>query len=673
MKNALVQGLRMAGIVILCAASSLWMRQQATYRNVYQVAGSAEQAGQLQEAIRYYPRGSGRDRAARFLVRNMAYHQAYAGETLATFREAVATCRDTLDAAVPEQIDSLWQTVNRGRPAPSLVPMATLVSKEFLTHHIDQTFAQWEQVPWKDSITWPIFLNYILPFQAANEPVYNFQDSLRNYYAPLVEGIESPFEAYCAVKKDIISRFTILSRQAVPHSYKDPMVIHRLMKGTCNDRTTYIVAVMRSLCIPVAFDFCPRYANYSHNLTHSWAPYIAGRHVLYTTRNDTIRQRNFIYTDFRYEYKADTEGTPFYFDSVKTIAKVWRKTYAPASRRIPAWPGLPAELAYPLHDDVSADYGKTEQLTFEADRKSKQPVVLCTFLTGTGWIPVDVGRQHGRKIRFNHVSRDICYLPAYLEDGQADRLRAAADPVILDNQGHVQVLTPDTVHVEPVELRRKYLLISMFTGAWSRAIGSCFEASDVAGFADSSRTVLLHTITTLPIGPTRVQVDAPRPYRYVRFRSPQKHLRMAEVAFFGIDGEGNEKELKGDIIFDSIPETNAHNLFDKDYATETCVNRILPPTPYWIGYDLGPDIAHRITRIEYCTYFGGNFVEPGDLYELFYFDRQRGWVSLGQQTSTSEVLHYDNVPRNALLWLRDLTKGREERIFVYRNGKQVWW
>jgi hypothetical protein len=32
-----------------------------------------------------------------------------------------------------------------------------------------------------------------------------------------------------------------------------------------------------------------------------------------------------------------------------------------------------------------------------------------------------------------------------------------------------------------------------------------------------------------------------------------------------------------------------------------------------------------------------------------------------------------NMPTNALFWLRDLTKGKEERPFTYENGQQVWW
>jgi hypothetical protein len=31
------------------------------------------------------------------------------------------------------------------------------------------------------------------------------------------------------------------------------------------------------------------------------------------------------------------------------------------------------------------------------------------------------------------------------------------------------------------------------------------------------------------------------------------------------------------------------------------------------------------------------------------------------------------VPENALLVLRDLSKGKQERIFTYGNGKQKWW
>ena len=66
-----------------------------------------------------------------------------------------------------------------------------------------------------------------------------------------------------------------------------------------------------------------------------------------------------------------------------------------------------------------------------------------------------------------------------------------------------------------------------------------------------------------------------------------------------------------------------------------------------------------------------NAIQVGDCYELLYWDGE--WVSLGAKGATTTCLDYNNVPKNALLWLRDRTTGREERIFTYKNGRQMWW
>jgi hypothetical protein len=58
-------------------------------------------------------------------------------------------------------------------------------------------------------------------------------------------------------------------------------------------------------------------------------------------------------------------------------------------------------------------------------------------------------------------------------------------------------------------------------------------------------------------------------------------------------------------------------------------------------------------------------------YELFYWDN--AWISLGVKTATSSSITYDEIPGNALLWLRNLDEGKEERIFTLVDGKQVWW
>ena len=58
------------------------------------------------------------------------------------------------------------------------------------------------------------------------------------------------------------------------------------------------------------------------------------------------------------------------------------------------------------------------------------------------------------------------------------------------------------------------------------------------------------------------------------------------------------------------------------------------------------------------------------MYELFYWEGK--WISLGKQVAEDYEILYDEVPEGALLWLCNLSTGREERPFLYKNGKQVW-
>lgn len=49
------------------------------------------------------------------------------------------------------------------------------------------------------------------------------------------------------------------------------------------------------------------------------------------------------------------------------------------------------------------------------------------------------------------------------------------------------------------------------------------------------------------------------------------------------------------------------------------------------------------------------------------------WVSLGKQIADDFSLTFHHVPQNALLLLRDLTRGTDERIFLYEDAKQIWY
>ena len=88
----------------------------------------------------------------------------------------------------------------------------------------------------------------------------------------------------------------------------------------------------------------------------------------------------------------------------------------------------------------------------------------------------------------------------------------------------------------------------------------------------------------------------------------------------------------------------------------------------WAGVDFAlPTVVKRVL-VTPCG--DGNTIEPGDTYELYFWDDD-DWQSLGTKVAETVSLHYDNIPKNALLLLVDKTKGQEHRVFrITCDGKQ---
>ena len=89
--------------------------------------------------------------------------------------------------------------------------------------------------------------------------------------------------------------------------------------------------------------------------------------------------------------------------------------------------------------------------------------------------------------------------------------------------------------------------------------------------------------------------------------------------------------------------------------------------PGWVGLDVGKPI--RLSKIKYLVRNSFKTIEPGDDYELLYWDYE--WKSLGVQRAELDYLEY-TVPGNPVLWLKNLTNGKDEMVFFMKDGKQIW-
>lgn len=132
--------------------------------------------------------------------------------------------------------------------------------------------------------------------------------------------------------------------------------------------------------------------------------------------------------------------------------------------------------------------------------------------------------------------------------------------------------------------------------------------------------------------------------------------------------DADTTEIVGKYI--ACPNASAETIvkaFDGDYLTNFETQN---QNNNWVGIKL--DKAQKISFVRIIPRSDDNDVRVGDTYELCYYNG-REWVALEQQVAKANVLRYDSVPTNALYWVRDLTRGWDERPFIIRNDSIVEW
>ena len=262
------------------------------------------------------------------------------------------------------------------------------------------------------------------------------------------------------------------------------------------------------------------------------------------------------------------------------------------------------------------------------------------------------------------MGRDVVYLPVSCEDGET---KPIGEPFLLTARGEIKVLTPQMEKIQTVVLSRKYPLYKHVYEISQRIVGGMFQASDYVDFKD---TVNFHRIEKWGTRGEEVEIRSRGAYRYWRFFNPRdSHCNVAEIAF--ID-RATHQPVYGDIIgtegsWQNNPAKCKEAAFDNDLLTAFDGS---DGVQAWVGMDFGRPVD--IEKIIYTPRGDGNTIEIGNEYELFYWGNDQ-WNSLGKRVATTVRLQYDNVPTGTLYWLRNLTKGKEERVFEYKDGKQVFW
>jgi hypothetical protein len=348
--------------------------------------------------------------------------------------------------------------------------------------------------------------------------------------------------------------------------------------------------------------------------------------------------------------------------------KIYRQTFAKQKESLAMIRGneeIPPILSSPCMKDVTTDYYSCVDVPIQFDSKapSGNRFAYLAVFDNKDWVPVCWAPLNEDTALFKNLNKNILYLPGYYHEKS---FVPAAAPFIVDSLGNISPIKLDLENKQTMTLSRKYQ-IGLVDEYCEEMVGGRFQVSNRIDFSDA---IDLYTIEEKPESSYQiVSTHTDKPYKYFRYIVlPKLRGTIAELEVY--EPNSNEK-LTGRIIGteQTYPGITKEEAFDGDPLTY--FRRYGPVEDVWIGLEF--DSPKPIGKIVFLPRGDDNCIRDGELYELFYWDNK--WCSLGKQTGSSETykLRYENAPSDGLYLLRNLTKGKEERIFTYERNRQIWW
>ncbi len=611
---------------------------------------------ELEKVLAHYsqhPGDSLKLRAAEFLIANMPGHYAFDSELLQHFRNELMPVmleHDIIEDDAMKILEEKYGKFQYGKP--DVVYDIHIITAAYLIDNIEQSFNIWEHTGWKHQMTFEDFCEEILPYRVSTEPVEDWKEAYYNVFQPVLDSLlvnkRDPVEA-CQILYDYIiqERWQLYQKSPLPSMSPLTMLSNKI--GTCKDRADFMGYVMKSVGIPGGCDFLLQ--NPENNTpSHYWS-------MVKDTLGNTVEYTIYDLRPLDTDPYATRKG------------RIYRNCFGRQAISLPNFlkeKDIPASLNNAFMKDVTTEYLSGYDMTLyleKPDNTGKQSYVYLSLFNNTGWVPVTWAAVEGDKAAFTHVAPDIVYFPVYYSNG---KFYHASMPVLMQNDGSFIYLDVEEGKKQDISMTRKY---PKPRSVWyrERSIGGKFQGANDPDFK--------HPVTFFTIAEDQVDMDwhhvemeTSEQFRYVRYLSaPEAHSNIAEIEFISSAGEVLNGEIIGtDGIFRNHAGREKETVFDKDPLTFYDAKEA---SGDWVGLALTDPAS--IKEIRYIFRNDDNGIAPGNEYELFYWDNHR-WNSLGKKIAQGYVLTYEDCPVGPLYILRNLTRGKEERIFIYENGKQVW-
>ena len=641
-----------AGLFMACSSENQWLD------TALNLAG--DNRAELQKVLdRYKEEDGDKYRAACFLIENMPFHGAYEGKALENYRKYFSEYVSfPYSRHVQELIDSLKRadgefSINQLTYKRDIMT----VDSAFLVNHIEWAFKVWREQPWGKHVDFDTFCEYILPYRIGDEPLSLWRKEIYERYSPILDEFRKTDEAdnpktAAQLLMDTLRKAAYRNTAlfpAGPHLGPDVLKWHT---GSCREFTDAMIYVLRALGIPCGVDRVMVLGD--NNASHFW---------------------NFVLDKEGKTYIANLPYEEVWSKAEEysiSRGKMYRATYSidkEAVRKLRKYPDVYPAFRRPFFRDVTALYTGSRNWTvalpdslLSGQFREGDILYLC-LANRLQWQPVGYTFFKKGEARFEDVGGGAVFT---LAAWNGKEYATVSSPSLLEREtGKIRFIVPEAEKQELVLYRKCHLTLSVLFN--DRMIGGVVEGSDRADFGRKDTLLLIKEAPYRLYTVARLKSD--KPYRYMRYKGADGcFCNISELAFY--ENTEDTIPLYGEII--GTPgsfEDNTHeylNAFDGNPDTSF---DYIHPDGGWTGMDFGS--PHRVEKVVYTPRNEVNFIYKGNLYELFYWGGGK-WNSVGRQMAVSDSIVYSGF-QGALFYLKNHTAGKDERIFEYKDGKQIFW
>lgn len=497
-------------------------------------------------------------------------------------------------------------------------------------------------------------------WESAIDPTYGHEILIQNFYSDkprqkwriIKKGVNPYAKSFYKIGSviseglrvtDVMKQFEFISdRGGITPTLAS---ICKYRTGKCQDEASYTVALSRHLGIPTTVDFVPHWGNRPND--HVWT-------VLVLPNGKA--------TPF---YMGFAPGDTAQYAHSYLKPKVFRRRFELNREIVDDLSGeksVPELFRMPTFIDVTDEYYETTDVKREIPKKYRNHDVAYICVSDRGkWIPVHYGKISWGTATFKSMGRNILYTIGIWENG---RIVPIGNPFVIKSDGSIRDIICNMNKKQTMILYRKYPFFAKFDAFNGRMGLGRFQGSNKKDFSNET-TLYTHEGATEGCWLEQKLKPMKQTFKYLRYIGYQgSYCNVNEIEFFNSKGQ----KLKGKIIgTDGIDKHTKETVFDGDVLTGF---EGVSPDGHWVGLELPQ--PSDVAKIRYMPRNDGNCVEIGDKYQLLiYIDGK--WKTLAWIRAKDTKLVLKNMPSDGLYLLRDRTKGKEERIFTYENGKQVWW